>query len=135
MCLQESCPLKSELLPASVSAAKYRAAMDFAFRIIRVGVGEGQKAHGFVIGLCRSSLMAADEQGDFLFGACHDDNKLFSQEQILIGELDDRLRRSVLVEFTKDGSLLVDGTSGQFLASNFFVETGVRFSRLDTYFE
>ena len=110
-----------------MSVAQYRAAMDLAFRTIRVGVGEGQKAHGFVIGLCRSSLMAADQQGDFLFGACHDDNKLFSQEQIFIGGLDDdRLRRSVLVEFNKDGSLLVDGTTGQFLASNFFVETGVR---------
>ena len=108
-----------------MSVAKYRAAMDFAFRLIRVGVGEGQKAHGFVIGLCRSSLMAADEQGDFLFGACHDDNHLFSQKQIFIGELDDSQKRSVLVEFNKDGSLLVDGTTGQFLASNFFVETGV----------
>ena len=124
MC-QVSDPLKIELLPAACSAAKYRTAMDFAFKIIRVGIGEGSKAHGFVIVLCRKSLMGTDEHGDFVFGACHDENRLFSLEQVFIGEMEDNQRRKVLVEFSKDGCLLVDDSSGQFLASHFFVEAGV----------
>ena len=91
-----------------------------------VGVGEGKKAHGFALGLCDSEkMMRKDAEGFPEFGETHDDNLVFGNiggKVFNVCNLTDAIdKRTVLNELHKDGCILIDGQSGRFVASNYFV--------------
>ena len=88
-----------------------------------MGLGEGQKAHGVVFGLCDSSMMMRkDREGFPEFGETHDKNLVFGNQNFNVCDLKDTTdKRTVLNELHKDGCILIDGQSGRFAASNYLV--------------
>ena len=88
-----------------------------------IGLGEGKKAHGFTLGICDSTMMMQKDGDGFpIFGKTHDDNLVFGGKNFNVCDLKDATdKRTVLNELHKDGCVLIDGQSGRFAASNYFV--------------
>ena len=86
------------------------------------GIGEGQPAHGFAVAVCDGTeMIRKDDEDDDVHGGPNDRNTLFSHTKISVIGLKGSDKREVLNEFNKDGMVLVDGMTGFFVCSNYFV--------------
>ena len=86
------------------------------------GVGEGQPAHGVAVAVCDGEeMMRKDAEGDDVHGGPNDSNILFTYKKISVIGLAGTGKREVLNEFNKDGMVLIDGMTGYFVCSNYFV--------------
>ena len=66
-------------------------------------------------------MMQKDGDGFPIFGKTHDDNLVFGNKNFNVCDLKATDKRTVLKELVSDGCILIDGQSGRFAASNFFV--------------
>lgn len=113
---------KAWALSSHVSREMAQAALALARDIAKNGLGEGRPAHGFVLAVCDGEeMMRRDADGFPIYGEPHDGNIVFSSKRICLLGIAGADRRLVLAELTKDGMLLVDGRSGNFVASNYMV--------------
>ena len=66
-------------------------------------------------------MLEKDKHGDGIFGDSHDSNIIFTSEEFIVGAFKGTGERTVLNEFNKDGGIFIDGLTGRFAASNYFV--------------
>eukprot|EP00746_Dinoflagellata_sp_MGD_P031667 gnl/MRDRNA2_/MRDRNA2_175336_c0_seq1.p1 gnl/MRDRNA2_/MRDRNA2_175336_c0~~gnl/MRDRNA2_/MRDRNA2_175336_c0_seq1.p1 ORF type:complete len:295 (-),score=56.73 gnl/MRDRNA2_/MRDRNA2_175336_c0_seq1:142-1026(-) len=107
-------------LPSHVSSRIVEAALGLARHVATFGVGENIKAHGFSIVIGNADeLMSRDRKGHAKYGEPHMSNIFEAKDMRMTNWEADK--RYVLMAFTQDGAIIVDGISGRFVAAAYLV--------------
>lgn len=107
-------------LPVHVSSQIVNSSLRLAHHVATVGLGENTKAHGFSIVVGNANeLMRKDRKGAAKYGEPCMSNVFEAKDmRITNWEAD---KRYILMGFTQDGSIIVDGISGRFVAAAYLV--------------
>jgi len=107
-------------LPSHVALQIADASLGLARYVATKGLGENVTAHGFsiVIGNAKE-LMSRNRNGDAKYGEPHMSNPFEAKDmRITNWEAD---KRYILMAFTQDGAIVIDGISGKFVAAAYLV--------------
>ena len=105
--------------PESCTIEVINAALRVASKVATKGVGEQQKAKGFLIIIGEREQLMGNELGK----PPEPRFNLFSDDSVTIDNVEKQgaAQRYVYPAFTTDGAMIIDGTTGEILASNYTV--------------
>jgi hypothetical protein len=105
--------------PESCTAEVINAVLRVASRVATKGVGEKQKAKGFLIIIGEREQLMGKELGK----PPEPKFNMFCDNSVSIGDVEKQgaAQRYVYPAFTTDGAMIIDGTTGEILASNYTV--------------